>query len=302
MFGCTTPLTARWGVQLVPAPLAFSYQVTSLPSWLAARMSTSPSPSMSSAMAPATPVAVVLTVFALQLLPSPAVFRYQTTVLLERPAPPTTSILPSPSMSAGSTEFGPVMPPMMLAALQVEPSPDVFSYQTKNPKPGSEVRTSRSPSPSTSAVELTAGAAAVLLIRWLVQLLPSPDTFSYQETLDGLCSVTTQSTSPSPSMSPGRPKKLKPALVPIRCSVKFPAPSFSYQASFWSLMPRAKKSSSPSPSMSATPPMDGPSRLVVMSGCATKGADGLPDSTEAPVEAAWTAAVTSAVLLSATVQ
>ena len=124
-------------------------------------------------------------------------------------------------------------------------------------------RTSRSPSPSTSAAYTENAPSAAVVISCAVKL--SAPSFSYHAILLPNCKAERTSISPSPSTSAAYTDRAPLAAVVRVCAVKFSAPSFSYHAILLSNNEADSTSISPSPSTSATYTEVAPSAAVVIS-------------------------------------
>ena len=115
-------------------------------------------------------------------LPAPSVFSYQA-ILSSSLEAERTSRSPSPSRSAAKTEWAASAAVEITCWLPKLPAPSVFSYQAILSSSAEAERTSRSPSPSTSAAKTDlAPSAAVEITCWLPKL-PAPSVFSYQAIL-----------------------------------------------------------------------------------------------------------------------
>ena len=240
-----------WSPKL-PDPSVFSYQAILSSSLDAESTSRSPSPSTSAAKTDTAPSAAVVITCWSPKLPDPSVFSYQ--AILSSPyEAESTSRSPSPSTSAAKTELATSVSEEIAvcsknAALRWMVR---FSYHAISLS-GIEVeRTSRSPSPSTSAAVTEVNETVAAEITCGLAKLPAPSVFSHDQI--SLPAAARTSRSPSPSRSTAKTESGADAAVEITCwPPKLPAPSvFSYQAIRLSFDDAERTSTSPSPSTSA---------------------------------------------------
>lgn len=164
--------------QAVASPAVLSYQAT-LPSCSEAETgSSSPSRSRSSAAAPTAPLAAVemgggAAKHAVAWMVS---LRYHCTWF----APPSTSRSPSPSMSAGHTEYARVAAVVIVRVVHAEPSPFTFSYHAILLGLTDAESASMSPSPSTSPAITDSMRGIPVAMVPVLQTPPWPSTFRYQ--------------------------------------------------------------------------------------------------------------------------
>ena len=165
----------------------------------------------------------------------------------------TTSVSPSPSMSAAKTDRAPSAASVMICWGPKLPSPSRFSYQAILSSLFDAERTSRSRSPSRSAANTPCAPKAAMEMIRSGPNVPAPSVFSYQAIL--LSSRDAESTSRSPSLSRSAAiANCAPSAAEVMtCAApNVPSPSvFSYQTTVSSPTEVANTSPSPSPSRSA---------------------------------------------------
>ena len=133
--------------------------------------SKSPSPSTSVAYTDQVPIAESATTWALKLAAAAPSFSYQAIVLSNQDAE-STSISPSPSISAAYTECAPFAAAVTICSLKLGTAAPSFSYQTMLSSNQEADNTSISPSPSIS-VEVTKTAPSALVEIFLTKPMSS---------------------------------------------------------------------------------------------------------------------------------
>jgi len=171
---CVGNTALRWMVR-------FSYQAILSSNKEAERTSRSPSPSTSALKSDWQPDAAVEITCRLPKLPAPSVFSCQ--AISEPSEAERTSKSPSPSPSTAKTDEAPSTTVAMICWLPKLPAPSMFSYQAILSSDSEAERTSRSPSPSTSAAKTAWTASAAVEITCWLPKLPAPSVFSYQAIL-----------------------------------------------------------------------------------------------------------------------
>src|SRR5262245_39228897 len=216
----------------LPAPSRFGYHAILSSCAEADRVSRSPSPSTSAAKTDqAKSAAVEMTLCS----KNPALrwivrFSYQETLSSSKSAD-RTSRSPSLSRSAADTLRAPTAELVIVWGVQVGWGAPLFSYQAIRESAAEADRTSRSPSPSTSAAKTPQAESAVLVMMCFVQSMGGPANCSYQAIVSSRMEAERTSMSPSPSRSAAKTVCAPSAVVVIVCGIQVGgvAPLFSYQ-------------------------------------------------------------------------
>ena len=211
-------------------------------------MSTRPFRSISSTSTSFAPTAVSETT-CLANPPAP-LLRYHAIVLSKNEAE-TTSMSPSPSISAATMERTSLAELVItLPAVKRRPfaKGSAFSNHSTGPRVTEPDSTSTSPSPSISITKMVEASALFLVMTCIVNA--AEPSLSYHVTAPLPLEAETTSISPSESISTASTATAWFILSVITCFVKDCAPSFSYHAMVLSVVDEESTSTSPSPSTS----------------------------------------------------